>query len=369
MNIPQLIDFATDGLVHMFDRDSQLFYHRLTYGPGGVVKEGLSHRYTMMTLLGLHRLEETGIRSPIAVQTVLQGLLSDLGWVNNAGDMGLLLWLVAVVAPDRLRSLHSSMQIESVLPRYSAFRQVNTMQVAWLISGLSHVCIALGSSLAECRDISLKCYELLVRNQGPHGFFGHQATWKSPQGLLRGRIGSFADQVYPILGLTLFAKAHQNPEALRMAQRCGEAICRVQGAQGQWWWHYDAQNGNVFDKFPVYSVHQHGMAPMALFSLGEQGNRDFSGPIFKGLSWIYGDNELGANMFEPNYRVIWRNIHQQNSGSYMHKVLQLVRPGDPAQTIGTLQVLRECRPYELGWLLYAFAGRCGTAMPSTAAAL
>ncbi len=369
MNIPQLIDFASDGLVHMFDHDSRLFYHRLTYGPGGVAKDGLSHRYTMMTLLGLHRLEATGIKPPIDVQTVLQGLLADLGWLNNVGDMGLLLWLVAVVTPDRLRSLYFSLQIDSALSRCSAFRQVNTMQVAWLISGLSYAGMALGSSLFGCHDISLKCYELLARNQGPHGFFGHQATWKSPQGLLRGRIGSFADQVYPILGLTLFAKAYQSAEALRMAQRCGDAICEAQGAQGQWWWHYDAQNGNVFDKFPVYSVHQHGMAPMALLALGEDTNRDFSEAIFKGLSWIYGNNELAANMFEPNYCVVWRNIHPQRSGSYMRKVLQLVRPGDLARTTGTLQVLRECRPYELGWLLYAFAGRRGTAISRNTAAL
>ena len=40
------------------------------------------------------------------------------------------------------------------------------------------------------------------------------------------------------------------------------ASCRV--PHGQWWWHYDVRDGSVVERYPVYSVHQHAMAPMAL---------------------------------------------------------------------------------------------------------
>jgi len=73
---------------------------------------------------------------------------------------------------------------------------------------------------------------------------------------------------------------------------CAEAICRMQGPSGQWWWHYDARNGRIFERYPVYAVHQDGMAPMALFALGEVARLDFSEPIYKGLAWISGNNEL-----------------------------------------------------------------------------
>ncbi len=60
--------------------------------------------------------------------------------------------------------------------------------------------------------------------------------------------------------------------------RCGSetaaAICGLQGPEGQWWWHYDTRNGSVVEGYPVYSVHQHAMAPMALLDLREAGGTD-----------------------------------------------------------------------------------------------
>ena len=41
--------------------------------------------------------------------------------------------------------------------------------------------------------------------------------------------------------------------------RCAHGLCQAQGALGQWWWHYDSLRGRVFEGYPVFSVHQHGM--------------------------------------------------------------------------------------------------------------
>ena len=75
---------------------------------------------------------------------------------------------------------------------------------------------------------------------------------------------------------------------------------------GQWWWHYDSLTGNVFQRYPVYAVHQHGMAPMALFALADAARLDFSQSICNGLAWIYGgNNELAVDLlrcvFKPGY--------------------------------------------------------------------
>jgi hypothetical protein len=40
--------------------------------------------------------------------------------------------------------------------------------------------------------------------------------------------------------------------------------------------------------------------------------------------------------------------------------------GTPYQEKKNLKVLFECRPYELGWLLYAFAARTGQCAPALA---
>ena len=64
LNIRRLNDLAFRGLTDMFDKDSGLFCYRLKREGAGLTREGLSPRYTVMTLLGLHRLETAGVPSP-----------------------------------------------------------------------------------------------------------------------------------------------------------------------------------------------------------------------------------------------------------------------------------------------------------------
>jgi hypothetical protein len=234
------------------------------------------------------------------------------------------------------------------------------MELAWFLSGLAHAMLSSPATRHELMDQAVRTYELLANNQGDHGVFGHVATRSTLAGVLRGRIGSFADQVYPIYALTRFAQAGGASSAFRRAQDCAEAICRAQGPLGQWWWHYDAATGRVVQTYPVYAVHQDGMAPMALFALGEAIQLDFSGPIYIGLGWIGGENELGSDLCDTSSGVIWRNIHRRsNWRKYYHEVRELVRPAGNAESDEDLKILFECRPYHLGWLLYAFAGRDG----------
>src|SRR5262249_44146005 len=80
LDIHELVDFAAQGLPQMVDPTSQLFCHRLKKTETGVEREGVSPRYSMMTLLGLHRLEASGRRSPVDIQKMLEVLLRDLKW-------------------------------------------------------------------------------------------------------------------------------------------------------------------------------------------------------------------------------------------------------------------------------------------------
>ena len=58
--IPELNALAVRGLTAMFDSDRQLFCHRLIRTNRGLVRVGVSPRYTIMTLLGLRQLEMAG---------------------------------------------------------------------------------------------------------------------------------------------------------------------------------------------------------------------------------------------------------------------------------------------------------------------
>jgi hypothetical protein len=72
-------------------------------------------------------------------------------------------------------------------------------------------------------------------------------------------------------------------------------------------------------------------------------------------------------MIDQDHRVIWRSIRRRIAqGKLIHvfKLLSLTRLqragnrlADMVNTPGQLEVDMECRPYEFGWLLWAFARR------------
>jgi hypothetical protein len=364
VNLNELIGLAARGLPQMMDPQSHLFCYKLKKTPNGLEREGVSHRYTMMTLLGLHRLEAMGHRSLVDIQSVLEVLLRDTKWNTGAGDLGLLLWTCAEVAPHRLPEVCDRTHPAGALKRFADGRYGYTMEVAWFLAGVARCFLVAPDDFADLAQDALEAFEVLKRNCGAGGIFGHLAKNRSMAGRLRGRIGSFADQVYPICALSYFAKAFQNDEALQMALQTAQTICRHQGPLGQWWWHYDSSTGDRVGRYAVYSVHQHAMGPMALFSIGEVADVDFSQPIKKGLSWLSGHNELQMNFLNESHPVIWRSIYLSRNRAYFDTALSLLGVTNDRNHSTHLRIRYECRPYELGWLLYAFAGREWTDLKS-----
>jgi len=262
-----------------------------------------------------------------------------------------------LAAPECLEEVYLNFNIQGALSHSPQARERRTMELAWFLSGLAHAGSVRGQKLPGLSELAVKTYRLLRENQGARGIFGHLFKSGTLVGALRGHIGSFADQVYPVYALAKFARVFQIHTALAPAQECAEAICRAQGVWGEWWWHYHSQTGAVLEHYPVYSVHQHGMAPMALFALTEATQIDFSEPVYKGLRWIAGDNELAADLRVAHAGVVWRGVcHREKHRKYLRNAMSFLgfTRNEPANG---LQIKLECRPYELGWLLYALAGR------------
>jgi len=357
-DMDQMIDrlnaLAVKGLVPMLDPDKQLFCYKLRKTEQGMIREGISHRYTMMTLLGLKRLEESGTTSPIATAPVLDSLLTNLEWIDNIGDLGVLLWLCAVVAPERLAEVEKRTDVANATNRFRQARQGRTMEMAWFLTGLSHAKLSGAEGLSDYRDLATAVYRMLVRNQGEQGIFGHLANNGNLAGMIRGRIGSFADQVYPIYAFTRFAQAYGDKNAMERALDCTLTICEAQGALGQWWWHYDSSTGRVAGRLPVFSVHQHAMGPMALLALGEATQSDFTPWIYRGLQWIR-RNELALDMEDSSNNLVWRSIYRSTPQRVLHTAMAVLGQREDEESRRGLKVMWECRPYELGWLLYAFA--------------
>ena len=354
--IPELNALAARGLIAMFDSDRQLFCHRLIRTKRGLVRVGVSPRYTIMTLLGLRELELAGGQSSFDTEAIYKTFVRDSSWIRSVGDLGLLIWLTAAFAPDQLGSRYSSTDLKTALDRYVDGRKWCTTELAWFLAGLAHAGLASPGLIPDLTATATETYRRLKENQGESGLFGHLSTRNSVTGFIRGRIGSFADQIYPVYSMAKFATAFHLEEPLEIALKCATILCGTQGAMGQWWWLYGARTGKVLSRYPVYSVHQQGMAPMGLLALEEASGQSFKECIDKGVQWIYGRNELGTDMRDLSQNVIWRCIRpKQTQAKYWEVARNLLGFQKENVSVGEFKVLFEDWSYELGWLLYALA--------------
>jgi len=355
--VSELCDMAARGLLAMLVPEKQIFCDIYNKSSQGMVREGLSPRYTMMTLLGLERYQRSGRRSPVETASVLDALLHDTEWIAGSGDLGLLLWTCAELAPALLAEVYRKVGAENALVRFSDGRHGHTMEVAWYLTGLAHCYLAGQGDLPGLAGQVASARRILERNCGSSGVYGHLSRSSSVSGYARGRIGSFADQVYPTIAFARLSQALQDEKAKQMALRTAEKMCQLQAPLGEWNWHYDSVSGRVVSRYPVFSVHQHAMGPMMLHAAEEATGKDFSEAIFKGLAWIDGNNELHRDLVEPSLGLVWRSIYLDRTDAYIDAALRFIRLREGNADPGKLRIRYECRPYGLGWLLYAFAGR------------
>jgi hypothetical protein len=349
----ELCELAANGLVQMLDPNRQLFCNTYLRAGGTMHRQGHSARYTMMTLLGLHRYETSGRSSPVAITPVLDALLADTRWISSAGDLGLLLWTCAELVPERLPEIYARVRAWEALTHFPDGQHGYTMEVAWYLTGLMSCCLVGNGDLPGLYDQAQAAREILQDNCGVFGIYGHRSRGGPLVGYLRKRIGSFADQVYPTIALARMAMAFNDENARYMAIRTARTMCELQAPLGEWSWQYDARTGRVVSRYPVYSVHQHAMAPMMLFAVGDISGSDFGDAVSRGLAWISGNNELRRDLVEPSLGLIWRCIYLRPIDAYADAAFRFFEL-QHGTADARLKIRYECRPYELGWLLYAF---------------
>jgi hypothetical protein len=353
----ELCDLVAAGLIPMLDPEKQMFCDTYSRTNEGMRRLRLSPRYTMMTLLGLNRYERSGRRTPVSIARILNSMMDDTSWISNVGDLGLLFWTCAELVPARLPEIYNDLRTEGALARFVDGRHGYTMEVAWYLTGLASCYLAGYDDLPGLAEQVVVARKILEDNCGPSGVYGHLNRRRSWLGHVRGRIGSFADQVYPTIAFARLSQALRDEKARLMAIRTAEKMCQLQAPLGEWCWHYDSVRGKVVSRYPVYSVHQHAMGPMMLFAVSEATGFDFNKSIRKGLAWISGGNELRRDFVEPSLGLVWRCIYLDSMDAYADAALRLFQLRRGTADARQLKVRYECRPYELGWLLYAFAGR------------
>jgi hypothetical protein len=365
-DIPLLNALALQSLVPLFDGEEKLFVRCAYLTKDGIQREAPSRKRTIIALLGLHRLAESGEAPPLDVSSIREVILEDTSWVKSVGDLGLLIWFTAECDPEKLGKLFNNFCFEKALDTYEDARQACTEGLAWMLAGIAHARLACPGSLPDLTDIAVDTYHLLQDNQSEGGIFGHAASVGFLQQLFCNRMGTFADQMYAIYAFTAFAQAFQIEEPLGSALRCANSIRALQGELGQWWFLYDKRASRVVNRYPLCSLHQDGIAPMALLSLGEATGQSFHESVYNGLSFLRKTNELGDNLPHSDHSLIWDSIiPKRRISNFAEGTLSFLnisqKPGPE-----NLKILHAARPDHFGWMLYAF-GRFGLPKRASAA--
>lgn len=369
--VARLADVALRGLALGYDPATCSFAQtvRGLAGGRGVTAEpqGDSLRYTAMAALGLSRVPVEAQRAVLAGRTATDITFRAVDCALDADDPGavaLAVWaaveVAGVVPTDLLQRLRGFLADGRALP---------TVDVAWMLTAAVGAHGLTGGE--EHLDLVESASGLLRRYQGRGGTYPHVLP-PSAQSRWRAHVGSFADQVYPLQALARAGRLTGEAWMLDLANRTAAAICAAQGPAGQWWWHYDSRDGSVVERYPVYSVHQHAMAPMVLFDLWEAGGDDRRAEIVAGLSWVDDHPEVVEELVTERHGLVWRKVGRREPrkaaralGAATTSVWQGGTVPGIDRLLPPVVVDHECRPYELGWLLYAWLAPTSDRMEKT----
>lgn len=350
-----LVPVAINGLEQM-QSPAGLFSHKSLVSPHGtIVNHGTNPLYTAACAVGLLSCHEG--RQPARAHPAARALTALLRREDERDPsvLGTTLWGCALAGHERAPQVTRRL-IGVLQPRWAS-----SMQLGLALTGL-----AKWMTVGEADDPRVAPAARAVAAELERRFvtradvFAGSARPPKRNPLLH-RLTSFASQVYPVLGLCELALA-TGTEPSPAVRRVCDFLAEAQGDQGQWWWFYSTTKRQVMEGYPVYSVHQDAMAPMALLSAGRVRAGDYGRALTRGIRWIGGDNELGQSMVDLRAGLIYRAIQRAGgdadgfagwSRGQRWSVYGGALTGRPAKPARDLEMLRESRSYHLGWLLVA----------------
>ncbi len=312
---------------------------------------------TAICLIGVTRGNVDPASIDLDIPVTLEAMYELAKKRDYPGGFGLVLWANVVCDGVDLETLQQRCGV-TLNPVAQYVSSLTTMETAWLVSGLAHefkrtgdakIKAMLDDAAAELMDRRYQPKTRTVAHAGEAAEFGHG---------MRRWIANFADQVYTIQALAFTAIVTGDERARNISDELAGRMVEFQGEKGQWWWHYDAKRGGSPQPYSVYSVHQHGMAPMALRALAAAGGNVFEEAIRMSRSWL-DDNELGVNMVDEQQPTIWRSLDYDQSklGDKLRKASSLFGLAGDRSTrpAPALKLNYETRPYEWAWCIYAGA--------------
>ena len=196
--------------------------------------------------------------------------------------------------------------------------------------------------------------QLLEGIRAPSGLFINAGTGA------RRRFPNFAPQVYPVLALATFGRVLDHPAARAAAVAAADALIACQRDDGGWPWIYDAAKGTVVEPYELYTVHQDDHGADGFSSSTRPLRRTASAP----------PPSAGCDGSPATTTCLWRcsiatmgsftgrsgDAHPWPPGLYGATAVAAAGARVP-QLRTPLEINSTDRPYHLGWILKAWAGR------------
>jgi hypothetical protein len=311
--------------------------------------------YTLNVLLGLSQLAAATGYEYVNVKSIYNGCCDELRSPRvRTYRLGMALWTGAKLDIEPPGSLVD--QVNAILANPHTLRRATAQDIGMLLSGATAITLKDG---ARWRAAA----ETLATHLREHYYNSASRIFYNQGSGYRRWFSSFASQVYSILALYHFGEAFEQEWAVALANAAAARIIALQGPRGEWGWFYHVPRGQVVDFYEIYSVHQHGMAPAFLHHAITHGVPGAREALVKGFQWLFGENQMGVSMLRPGEQMFYRS--QARAGELDWAASRARRSilnvalgrGDAPGNYRQLLLRKECRSYELGWVLWSFGGR------------
>lgn len=350
---------AKKGLAHCYLEPSKRLPHTTRHHKENLLKPaGDSVRYAAISQIGIQRWLKYHHQDRDGLPDLWSHITDRLDTTTHIGDLALALWAGVQGQADNCEQFVRA--IREQWPRQSDL--CNAVELGWVVQACTVGLRELSLPESDLKPILDDAHTRLASlfNQKSNLFQRHNRG--GFREIVSRQVACFADQVYPIVAMSTYGTAFGDRKSIDLAGRVVEQICRHQGTLGQWQWHYDVFEGKVCEEYPVFSVHQDSMAPMSILAGDNACGADHTREIDLGMRWLFGENELQESLVLEDKGIIWRDIERREPAMFSRKtrsmccILGLKRLHRGASKFfRTFVVNRECRPYHLGWILYAWA--------------
>ena len=353
----QLLKKSSYLLENFYNEKLGLFSYSARYEKGTYQNDfshPLAYRYTINCLAGIQRVHQV---HPEAwdFDGLLEAFLSKQGQaVKKPSDHGFLLSVLADAQHDRTNAQFH--EVQQLVDDRKLFLSLTLQDVCWLLSGVTTYARKYQSD--EGKALAQKAFKLI------HTHYLNRNTMLPVHSLSKYRNGfvSFGGITYFLKAMAEYSQAFSDRYAETLFKEGVRLVIDFQGKQGEWAWFYNANKSRILDWYEVYSVHQAAMAMLFLLPAVDMGVVEARDAVINSYRWLFGENELNAPMITDNPYFSYRSIRRKESYSrekrYARSVLSTLT-GTSAKRIAAseLEINTECRSYETGWTLYAWADR------------